>query len=145
MACVTLFSWAPFRIICTSKKMSPFSEWCFMDRPCPCHPAHAVLCLNKGRLASVLVQTLWLTLIYIKELHQSYHPLNIHNFFHESGPAPVGGSGQSLHLLPKFLPTLQIQPQPLLGGKEAVFLPIQVQYSSHSIIRLVSIYWILRQ
>lgn len=40
-----------------------------------------VLCLNESRLASFFIQTLWLTLIYIKELHQSYHPLNIHIFF----------------------------------------------------------------
>lgn len=79
--CVTHFIWAPIAIISTNKKMSLFSELHLIYHFCFSHPAHMVLCLNKSRLASFFIQTLWLTLIYIKELHQSYHPLNIHIFF----------------------------------------------------------------
>lgn len=86
--CVTHFCWAPIPIICTNKKMSLFSELHLIHHFYFSHSAHIVLCLNKSRLASFFIQTLWLTLIYIKELHQSYHPLNIHIFFHELGPIP---------------------------------------------------------
>ena len=61
--------------------MSLLSESHLIYHFCFSHSAHMVLCLNKSRLVSFFSQTLWLTLIYTKELHQSYHPLNIHIFF----------------------------------------------------------------